>query len=295
MTPNLVPRRYRGVSVAEVDVPLTEEALRRLFVGREAYRRTEYVVARRAGETAVVRVTKAGAEGLFLPIVEAELVAGPGECASVHAPGADTGIPSHLARAARELAPDARCVVVRGLYEHVSFICDPALVEVRVVEVAPPRPPKLLDQARRVVDAAEDLPPVELVADVTDLEALAALLPSDHYLYPCRGSGAAPEGSRVSYLDERPPRREWTLVGCDRSREIHGWFYGSEPPTVDFCPRRRAAARAGLPTLTKCCLLESGVERDGLTVTVPWGASLDEVREGLRVLLAAAVPEWAPA
>jgi hypothetical protein len=57
------------------------------------------------------------------------------------------------------------------------------------------------------------------------------------------------------------------------------------------------AARAGgaMPVLTKCCLLEEHIERDGTTVTVPWGASLDLVREGLQRVAATAEPAWSPA
>jgi hypothetical protein len=44
--------------------------------------------------------------------------------------------------------------------------------------------------------------------------------------------------------------------------------------------------------LTKCCLLERGIEVDGGTAVVPWGANLDEVRAALRALcgLPAAAP-----
>jgi hypothetical protein len=50
-----------------------------------------------------------------------------------------------------------------------------------------------------------------------------------------------------------------------------------------------------MPVLTKCCLLEEHIERDGTTVTVPWGASLDLVREGLQRVAAMAEPAWSPA
>jgi hypothetical protein len=43
--------------------------------------------------------------------------------------------------------------------------------------------------------------------------------------------------------------------------------------------------------LTKCCLLERGVQVDGTTAVVPWGASLDEVRTALRALCGLAAPE----
>jgi hypothetical protein len=292
--PNLVPRRYRGVSVTSVEVELSQEALSARFIGREAYRHTEFIVARRAGDVAVMRVTKADDGNLFTPIADVELLAPRAETAYVRAPEIDTAVPTQLARAAARSADGARCVVVEGLYRHVSFICDPRPLTVRVVEVAPPTPPKLVDQARRVLESAEDLPPIELRPEVHDLLTLAAEAPAARYLLPCRGSGAAPRGAAVDYLDERPERAEWVLVGCARSREIHNWFYGDDAPGVDMCPERLAREERGL-TLTKCCLLESGIRRAGGRVTVPWGASLAEVRAGLEALVEAAEPAWAPA
>jgi len=291
---NLVPQRYRSVSVATVDVPLFEADLREVFLGREAYRRTGFIVARRGQDAALVQVTKASEEPLFSPIVDVRYLAGPEETAFVHEPETDTGIPTHLARVAGERARGMRCVVVQGLYEHVSFILDPSPIAVRVVEVEPPRPAKLVDQVRRVLDVAGDLPPVDLRAHVIDLVELAATVPAERYLYPCRGSGAAPAGAEVRYLDERPPLEDWVLVGCERSRDIHRWFYGSEPISVEMCPRELTEP-SDVPTLTKCCMLEFGVEQEGSLTVVPWGATLDEVREGLRVLLRAAQPAWAPA
>ncbi|HEX2235470.1 MAG TPA: hypothetical protein VHK89_04270 [Actinomycetota bacterium] len=294
MTRNLVPRRYRGVSVAAVDVALTPEALGAHLLGREAYRRTEFVVARRAGDVAVARVSKASGDDLLSPIVSVEVLAGPEECVFVRAPEVDTGIASSLARVARERAPEARCVVVEGMYNHVSFILDPAPLRLRVVEVVPPRPPKLVDQVRRVLETSEDLPPIEVAPEVVDLEDLARARPARRYLFPCRGSGAVAGGVDVDYLDERPPRADWVLVGCHRSLELHRWFYGDEPPCVQMCPRELAGP-SGDRTLTKCCLLESGLAERSDAVTIPWGATLEEVRRGIEVAAGAAEAAWARA
>ena len=291
---NLVPRRYRGVSLADVNIPLSPPDLRRHFIGLEAYRRTEYIVARRGTDASVLRVTKASHEPLFSPIIDMEVLAGPHETAYVVAGAVDTAVPTQLARVAHDLAPGKRCVVVQGRYEHVNFILEPAPIPLRILEVAPPAPPKLVDQVERLLETADDLPPVDLHPEVVDLLELAAGRPAARYLFPCRGSGAAPVGAETMYLDQRPPRADWVLVGCARSREIHEHVYGDEPPFVEMCPRELARASA-VPTLTKCCLLEEGIEREDLTVVVPWGASLGEVREGLGVLLEAAEPAWAPA
>ncbi len=48
--------------------------------------------------------------------------------------------------------------------------------------------------------------------------------------------------------------------------------------------RARSAGPPGAPVLAKCCLLERGVQVDGATAVVPWGANLDEVRTAIRAL-----------
>src|SRR5437879_3925690 len=110
---NFMPGRYRGVSVARVDFPLDEAHLRAHFLGREAYRRTRFIVARRADQTAVLRVAKASEVELFAPISELELLAPPDDCAWVVAPEVDTAVPTQVAAVARRLAPGARCAVVQ--------------------------------------------------------------------------------------------------------------------------------------------------------------------------------------
>jgi hypothetical protein len=305
---NLVPSQYRNVSVADVPVALDPESLRAHLMGRPVYRRTRYVVARHGGAVAVAEVTKESEVPLFSPVVAMSVIAGPEETAFVDAPEADTAVPTQMARVAAGQAPGARCVVVRGRYGHVSFILDPAPIRILVVEVVPPWPPKLADQLNRVLDLAEDLPPVELIPYLVDLDELAASRPAEHYLFPCRaGRPAAAEPARVaaevSYLDEIPERVPWTLVGCARSRSIHDWFYGDDVPTVDMCPRRlaesaeaqaqaqalpQALALAGpVPVITKCCLLEDRVISEAGLVVVPWGASMAQISEGLRLALTA--------
>lgn len=286
MAANSMPVRYREVAVSTVDLALTASELRGHFIGREAYRRTGYVVVhgRSPDEVALLRVRTLSRAPLFSPITQVELLAGPDEAVYVHAPEVDLGIPYQLGRAARQHAPGVRCVIVQGRYEHVSFILDPDPIRVRLAEVAPPYPAKLLDQAQRVLDVAEDLPPIKLEPQIFDLLELATARPAERYLFPCRGSGIAPEGSEVFYLDERPPRHDWVLVGCERSRQIHRHFYGDVPPNIEMCPRALVGPGPN-PILTKCCDLEEGVVQDGMMTVVPWGASLNEVHAGLRRLV----------
>lgn len=293
--PNTITRPYRGLSVQEVDVPLTPVGIEGLLRGREIYRRTAFLVLRNGAQTALVAVRPADPRPLFSPVAELRVLSGPETTAWITDPDADVGNASSLAGAARKHQRDGvLAYVVRGKFEHVNFIWRPAPMQVRVTEVIPPHPPKLLAMAEQVVAYDEDLPPVDLVLDAVDVGELVAANPAPHYLLPCRGSGM-PAGQAVSFLDTHPPYcDDWLLIGCERSRQFHEHFYLTEPSRVDLCPRARVAAgQPGERVLTKCCLLERGIEVDGTTAVVPWGANLDEVRAALRALCG--IPPAGPA
>jgi hypothetical protein len=290
MTANRRPGAYREVSVARVEIPLTVESLTEHFLGRECYRRTRYVVVRNGEATALVAIEPADPEPLFSPAASVEVLALPAETAYLRLPDIDTGVPSQLAKVTRG-QPGAQAVVVEGRYSHVSFLLDPDPLRVRVCEVVPPHPPKLLDQAQRVLDVAEDLPPMVLEPELIELESLAA--DAAVVLLPCRGAGIRLGDREAHYLDERPPESDWMLLGCARSRQLHRWFYGRGAPGPDTCPR--ALASDSGPLLTKCCLLEDRTEIDGDVAVVPWGASLEQVRQALAALARRCDPAWAPA
>lgn len=295
--PNTITRPYRGLSVQEVDVPLTPAGIAGLLRDREIYRRTAFLVLRNAGQTALVAVRPADPGPLFSPVTELRVLSGPQTTAWITDPDTDVGNASSLAAAAlrhqqrgQQDGPQhgrdgVLAYVVQGRFEHVNFIWRPAPVRIRVTEVIPPHPPKLLAMAEQVVAYDEDLPPVALTLDAVDLPALVAAHPAPHYLLPCRGSGV-PAAQQVSFLDTHPPYHDdWLLIGCERSRQFHEHFYLTEPSRVDLCPKARVVAgQDGDRVLTKCCLLERGVEVDGATAVVPWGANLDEVRAALRAL-----------
>jgi hypothetical protein len=287
------PDRYREVSVADVDVPLEIDALKALLTSRPVYRRTRYVVVRGGGETALVEVRQAPAGALFHDVVDVDLLAGPAETTYLQRPDLDTGVPSELVKAAQD-APGSRCVVVEGRYGHVSFVLDPAPVRLQVLDVAPPWPAKLVDQVERVLQTAEDLPAVVSLPNVVDLADLLPVPPVGHYLLQCRGGGMDVPGATVSYLDEVPPRQDWTLLGCARSRAIHDFLYDGPVTQIDTCPRTLARdidVPPGEVLLLKCCLLEEHIETEGQTVVVPWGATFKHLRDGLEAAVTLAGPQ----
>lgn len=284
--PNARAHPYRGMSVQHVDRVPDEAFVREYLREREVYRRTDYLALVHGDAVAVVAVEKASTEPLFSPVVDVAVWATPERTLWIDDPSVDVGNATALARAAlARRRPGVSAYVVRGRFEHVNFIWEPAPLRIHVTEVTPPEPPKLLAQAEQVVAFDEDLPPIDLVLDAVTFTDLATGHPAATYLLPCRGSGAAVPGD-LAYLDTRPADRgDWLLIGCERSLQFHRHFYGDEPPRVDICPRRRVDDDdpAGL-WLVKCCLLERGTEYRDRRATVPWGANLDEVRHALRLL-----------
>ncbi|HKY77819.1 MAG TPA: hypothetical protein VJS45_16915, partial [Acidimicrobiia bacterium] len=226
------------MSVQHWTEPLEEGPVKEVLLSREGYRRTEFIVLRQGDAAALVRIDFAAREALFNPITSVEWLAGPDDCVYVIRPDVDSANATALAEVALSLGSPAVCVV-EGLYQHVNFIVRAKPLEVRLIDVVPPGPARLLDLARQAITIDEDLPPVRLVPQLLDVRTLAGGGSQDeHYVLPCQGAGVDLPGT-VDYLDQRPARADWTLVGCERSRQLHRWFYGDEPERqVELCPDR---------------------------------------------------------
>lgn len=286
---NVMPSRYRQVALSTDLESLDPDWLIDRFRGREAYMRTRFIVARKGEQTALLEVDRPESNELFSPIEDVRVLATADQCRYVKSDVADAGVASHLATVA-SAHKDVPCVVIEGRYSHVSFILNPKPLRLHVLDIVPPFPSKLLDQVERVLDGAESLPPVIVTSTMIDSrtelrEAYDPLPPQ--VLVPCRGSGIDLEGVEVAYLDERPQKDNWTLLGCERSHQIHNWFYGCSPATVDTCPKRflREIGEAHDALLTRCCLLQEGIEQREEAMFVPWGASLEEVREAIETII----------
>ena len=282
---NLVPLPYRNVSMQSYPGEMTAGAIEAWLLGREAYRRTEFIVLRGSSEaTAVVAVRKRENEPLFSAIVDVDVLALPECCTFVRSAETDVANRSALGdlAAARKVGVDGT-LVVWGKYDHVNFIHHPDPLVLRVIEVAPPDPPKLYDMVRHVLTYA-DLPPIRLVLERIDLRELCATAHPPAFLAPCRSGGLDDLGAPVYFLDERPAARaDWTLIGCERSLQFHRHYYGDEPPRIEMCPRVLARGRTDR-CLVKCCLLEFHSERDGDVGVVPWGSDLAMVERAIRDL-----------
>jgi len=284
---NFVPLPYRCVSFQPYEGPMTAAAIERYLLSREVYRRTDIVILHgpnRDYAVAAVQRSRSGSDSLFTMAEKVEVLGLPADCILIEDPDTDPANRSALAKTAIKhgVTPRQTAIVI-GTFDHVNIIHRPNPLRLRVVEVVPPNPPKLLHMVEQVLGYA-DLPPILLEPVIIDLRDLAATVSPEAYLVPCRSGGLSELGAPVYFLDERPKdRANWTLLGCERSLQFHRHYYGDEPPRVEMCPRKLTAPDNRL-TLLKCCLLEYDIERDGKRMIVPWGTDLPMIERALREL-----------
>ncbi len=281
----MIPTHCKVVGKLTLAGPLTREAIVAAAKGRLAYKLTDFYCITDGSAWAVVRVRKAAGRSLLVPVRDVRVVAGPGETVYVEDPGVDTTNPSSMLMAAERHAPGARCVVVQGEFNHLSFVVRGGHeVRVTALDVVPPSPSKVAELARRAL-ATTGLP-VMLAEEAVDLAGIARDVPQDRRLMmPCRASGLDLDRP-VDYLDEQPPLGEGepvTLVGCQLSGRIFRERYGRDPDTtVTMCPLELAQSmRPQGWTLVKCCNEKGPYSLHGDVVAVPWSATRGDVAAAL--------------
>ncbi len=285
----MIPSHCKAVGKLRVAGPLTEEGLRESFQGRLAYKLTDFYCVTDGEGWAVVRIRRGPGARLLVPVDDVEVLSLPDGTAYVEDPGVDVTNPAAMLRLAVERAPGARCVVVQGEFNHLSFVLrDPSEVAVTVLDVVPPYPSKVLELARRAL-ACTPLP-VLIEERSVDLVSLArGVRTSARLMFPCRASGLALDRD-VEYLDELPDVGEGedlVLVGCRLSERIFRAHYGRAPPEmVTMCPLELAEGEK-LPgwTLIKCCQEKGPFGVHGHVVAVPWSATQGDVAAALREIV----------
>lgn len=289
MSVNMVPLPYSRIAVQHVDFALSETELRSFLRGKETWFETDYVVFRRGNDCAVAEVQKADRKDLFCRIIEVGIVSLPDASRWIDDFTVDTGNPSALAEKARTLGVTAsETLVVNGLYEHVNFIHRPQPTIIDLFDLSPPEPPRLLDMARRVL-RNRNFPAVVLNPHIQSITEMVPHLGDKPILFPC-GVSQLKAMAQASYLDERPSRQDWVLVGCERSRQIHCHIYGDDPPRIELCPKKLFAAGGAL-ALMRCCMVERSFNLFGNVAIVPWGAELSLIEDAIRALLELSAPK----
>ncbi|MBI2855070.1 MAG: hypothetical protein HYX87_09170 [Chloroflexi bacterium] len=280
----MIPRHCREVSLKRVSFPITKENILAEAVGKSAYINTNYMVLNNGPDWAVVRIRRARGDGLLQPISRIEVLSMPEDTAFVEKPEVDVQNPSVMVRIAEDMGKDA--LVVKGRFEHVSFVHEEKTTPLVVFDVVPPDPPKIVQLAEAALDTGRIRKPLRIVPRILNLNELARARNTRYVVFPCYASSLSSLESEDNalYLDQSPvlkaPLNEITLVGCDLSRNIFASLYGGVPAFMDLCPKNMIQA-VPEACLCRCCVVDEGHQIEGNAAFVPWGASVGEVEEAI--------------
>jgi hypothetical protein len=284
----MIPRHCGDVGVAEVPFELTEKNLKKHFLGRRSYTKTTFYAVTNGDEWAVIQVSKAPTKNLFQPIESVKIVSLPARTRFVHEPKLDVlDIRNLLEVQSRN---KGKLVVFQGRFEHVSFVDVKLPAKIKIIDVIPPKPPKLEVLIRELVGKNALL---KIETEVIDISELVADEKAE-VIMPCRASYEdifEKSKRKWRYLDQAPALSERQihsslLVGCPLSARIFEELYGSRPKLANICARENMKRGAKEPpTIVRCCKVKEGVEIDGKMILVPWGANICEVAEALRISL----------
>ncbi len=274
----LIPKHCRHVGVKDVDFPLNPESIVKAWKGKRIYFRTNYLVLRNGNEHSVLGV-KSTASGVMNDINDIDIISLPDGTVWVEDAEIDVLSPTQLVRVA--LQHPGKTVVVKGAFDHVSFVKDPEVKRIRVFDVVPPAS-KLVSLVRSVADSQAISVAVDVEEDLLDMNVLVEKVKTEEILLPCKGELATDKP--VLHLAKSPDVRDATLIGCEFSRKVAKELYGRELPFIQICPRR-IVGRTDVPTIVKCCELQSGFKVDGNVAIVPWGAKTEDVAQAIERLL----------
>jgi hypothetical protein len=284
----MYPEHCKEVSLKKVSFPLNEDEILENLIGKSGYKKTKFMVLNNEEDWAVVSIKKPQAKSLFSKIEGVEVISLPDSTQYIEDPEIDVLSPTKMAEKAEEIG--AKTLIIKGKFEHVSFIHDEIPQPVRILEVIPPEPPKLVELVKKALYSGNVNKPVKIVPDILDLRKMSEKCKNQIIVFPCNASGLESE-KEFYYLDERPDfseeKKKICLIGCDLSLRIFKTIYGFEPEFYNFCPKKRALERqVNFPSIAKCCGVKSGHELIKNVAIVPWGATSKEVEDALNDILA---------
>jgi hypothetical protein len=279
----IIPEHCREVSLWKVGFRLDAKTIRKALTGKEAYTRTKYVVLNKGKQYAVVELKKTKRRTLFNDITSVRIISLPKDTVFVEDPDVDVLSKPLLA----ERAADSRkeTVIIKGLFEHISFVHKLKFKEIRILEIAPPFPPKLTTLVRMALKTEDIDTPVKIVQELIDIRKLAGKAKTKEILFACEAAGIKIPRKKSLYIDQNPGISDATIVGCELTKSVAKHLCGKNLPLIDVCPKN-LVKKSNIPTLVKCCELQTtGFTKDGKLAMVPWGAKISDVVGAMKYLL----------
>lgn len=180
---------------------------------------------------------------------------------------------------------DITTVLFTGIDNHVTFVHDPDLseiIEIEILDVAPPYPSRLCDVVRRLeksgIFGEFGMRFTENIVDLKQFEG-------KNTVFPCSASGLSGKCLDSDIITEPGS----LLVGCEISQALfESRFPGLDYDFISICPFSSDIVKPTKPFIARCCQAErSGqVTINGIPgATVHWGASEFQVADAIRSLV----------
>jgi len=277
----IFPDEYKYVGVTKALPQGTEEPI---------YFLTEYLVEEReypekgSSEYAVYHVNKSG-EGFLRKVESLELIAS-GEEVVRYDRELNIKDRTLLIETALELCTGkVNTVIFTGVDRHVTIVHDPdpaSILEIEILDVAPPEPAWLSQVVRRLEASGifGDLQ-IRFTEKIIDLRQFEG----ENTVFPCSASGLEGKCLDSDVLTENGH----LLVGCEISKTLFEMrFPELEYSFVNICPFKSEIVVPSKSFITRCCRSEKSglVNISGFEgAVVHWGASEYQVSEAVRKLV----------
>lgn len=283
----MMPEHCRHVSVHHVTFELNTENIKKELLNSKIYKGTEHLILNNDDDWAVIRIGKTPARGLFWVVSSVEILSLPNDTIYRVDPTVDVLNKNAMGQVAN--ANPSKLIIVKGTFEHVSFIKSEVTIELDILEVVPPIPPKLTTMVKNLLKIRSFEKPIIINERIIDIASMLNDDKTKTYMLPCNASGLETK-HQVYYLDERPKLNSHekdgiTLVGCNLSLKIFKELYEFEPQLINICPAELAGELVKTkPVLIKCCKAKT-FERANNLFMVPWGATYHDLEEALNDLV----------
>lgn len=277
----IFPDEYKHVGVTKALPTGTEEPV---------YFLTEYLIEERenpeagGSEYAVYHVKKSG-DGLLRKVEALELISS-GEEIIRYEKELNIKDRALLIETALKLCTGkVNTVIFTGVDKHVTIVHEPdpsSILEIEILDVAPPEPAWLSQVVRRLEASGifGDLQ-IRFTENIIDLKRFEG----ERTMFPCSASGLEGKCLDSDVLTEDGH----LLVGCEISKTLFEMrFPELEYSFINICPFKSEVVVPSKPFITRCCRSEKSglVNISGFEgAVVHWGASEYQVAEAVRNLV----------
>jgi hypothetical protein len=276
----IFPDEYKHVGVTKATLAGTEELI---------YFLTDYLIEEKENpetgnpEYAVYHVRKSG-DGLLRKVEALELIASGEEVVRYDRELNIKDRALLIETALKICSGKVNTVIFTGVDRHVTIVHEPdpsGILEIEILDVAPPEPAWLSQVVRRLEASGifGDLQ-IRFTENIIDLR----LFEGERTVFPCSASGLEGKCLDSDILTEDGH----LLVGCEISKTLFEMrFPELEYSFINICPFKSEVVVPSKPFITRCCRSEKSglVNISGFEgAVVHWGASEYQVAEAIRNL-----------